>query len=457
MTTRPSSPDVHDTVALVPAAGRGERLGAGAPKSLRELGGVPLVVHAVTRLAAARSVAAVVVAAPPGAGDQVRALLGEVATDAELIVVDGGANRQESVKLALAAAPAGCDIVLVHDAARALAPPDLADEVAAAVRAGHPAVVPVLPLADTVKRVGPAGAVVATVDRSDVRLVQTPQGFRREILLRAHAATGAGPATDDAGLVERLGVPVHTVPGRNAALKVTRPFDLVVAEALLDAEALAHPRMAMPDLVPTDATPTEPLPELVVPDLAVLGADSPAPVSPAPAGLDVLPEPEPAPLTEPRPRMPRVGVGVDVHAYDEARPCWVAGLHWPDMHGLAGHSDGDVVAHAACDALLSAAGLGDLGSNFGTEDPDWAGASGVALLSEAARRVRGAGFEVGNVAVQLIGSAPRLGPRRVEAATVLSNAVGAPVTVGGTTTDSLGFIGRNEGLAAVATALLLAP
>lgn len=408
------------TAALVPAAGRGERLGPGAPKALRAIGGEPILWHAVRGLLASDRIDLVVVAAPPSAEGLAEVarilspLRSEPGAGGEVLIVPGGATRQQSVALALAAVPADFDVVLVHDAARALTPPATIAGVVDAVRAGADAVIPVLPVADTIKSVRPypetpeAGAardtVGQTVDRSALRAVQTPQGFSRDLLERAHAEAGHD-ATDDAGLVEALGRPVAMIPGHVEAFKVTTPFDLVLAEAVLAARIKESPMPAM--------------------------------------------------------NLPMVGIGVDVHAFateadleTEPRPLRLAGLDWPGQTGLLGHSDADVVAHAACNALFSAAGLGDLGSNFGTDQPEWKGAAGIALLAEAARRVRESGLHIGNVAVQLIGQRPKLGPRRAEAEAVLSEAAGAPVRVSAATTDGLGFTGRGEGLTAIATAIV---
>lgn len=156
--------------------------------------------------------------------------------------------------------------------------------------------------------------------------------------------------------------------------------------------------------------------------------------------------------------LPRTGIGVDIHAFapaDNPAPLWLAGLFWEGERGLSGHSDGDAVAHAAADALFSAAGVGDLGTHFGTDRPEYKGASGVTLLSEAARIVRAAGFEIGNIAVQFVGNRPKFSPRREEAEKVLSEAAGAPVSVSATTSDALGFTGRGEGITAIATALVV--
>jgi 2-C-methyl-D-erythritol 4-phosphate cytidylyltransferase len=218
--------------ALVPAAGRGERLGLGAAKAFALLAGEPILVHAVRTLASG-PVELVVVAVPPGGADDAWAVLAGAHDGAALAVVDGGETRSESVRRALSALPDSVEVVLVHDAARPLVPASLVAAVVAAVDAGADAVVPGLPVTDTVKTVDEQGAILATVDRRPLRSVQTPQGFRRAVLVSAYAEAGAIETTDDAALVERIGGRVALVPGAPEAFKVTTPQDLVLAEALV--------------------------------------------------------------------------------------------------------------------------------------------------------------------------------------------------------------------------------
>ncbi|MEU6487559.1 2-C-methyl-D-erythritol 4-phosphate cytidylyltransferase [Streptomyces sp. NPDC046887] len=227
------------TAVVIPAAGRGVRLGPGAPKALRALNGTPILIHAVRAMAASRAVSLVVVVAPPDGAGEVKNLLDAHALPerTDYLVVPGGQTRQESVRLGLEALPEGVSAVLVHDAARPLVPVETVDAVVEAVRDGAVAVVPAVPLADTVKQVAPRAhgepePVLATPDRAALRAVQTPQGFDRDTLVRAHVEITAN-VTDDASMVEQLGEPVVVVPGHEEAFKVTRPLDLVLAEAVL--------------------------------------------------------------------------------------------------------------------------------------------------------------------------------------------------------------------------------
>lgn len=233
-------------VAIVAAAGRGERLGPGVCKALRPIGGVPIVVYAVEALARSPLVELVLVAAPEPSLAEFRTALAGHGFPADVRVVTGGSTRHESVARALAGVPPETEVVLVHDAARAFAPTAVVDSVITAVRAGAPAVVPAVPIVDTVKEVGADQLVRSTLDRTVLRAIQTPQGFRREVLERAHvkaapALTHSGrpsrreapPATDDAGLVERLGIPVHVVAGSEDAFKITTALDLLLAGAVL--------------------------------------------------------------------------------------------------------------------------------------------------------------------------------------------------------------------------------
>ena len=227
------------TAALVPAAGRGERLGAGIPKALRLIGGTPMLVHAVHALADSRSVDLVVIAAPEEEVELVRGLfLDDIG--AEVMVVSGGDTRQASVARALFALPTDIDVVLVHDAARPFVPADVVSSVVASVRQGNSAVIPAIAVTDTVKQVDERSIVIGTPDRSSLRAVQTPQGFDRLVLQAAHAAADDDVATDDAGLVERQGVEVLVIQGHEEAFKVTRPIDLLLAESVLAKQRAAR-------------------------------------------------------------------------------------------------------------------------------------------------------------------------------------------------------------------------
>ena len=375
-----------DLVAvIIPAGGSGERLGAKIPKALVQLAGKTLIEHAVANMAPIAN--QIIVAAPAGFEEQFKDLLGS-----EVTVVTGGLTRTLSVKKALALVEKENEYILVHDAARSLASTDLAMRVIDSLRAGEKAVIPGMPVSDTIKRVDGDNYVTKTPTRSKLRSIQTPQGFTRKLLLKAH--TSADDATDDAGLVEDRGVDVKVILGEERAMKITTMNDLAIAHNWL-----------------------------------IPGADNQI----------------------------RVGIGTDAHAFshDSSRALWLAGLYWPEEIGVDGHSDGDVAAHAICDALLSAASLGDLGSNFGTSDPKYAGASGSQLLSETLSRVSAAGYSINNVSVQIVGNRPKIGPRRAEAIASLSKALGGvSVSVSATTTDGLGFTGAGLGLSAIATALL---
>ena len=368
-------------VAIIAAAGSGIRFGADIPKALIQLGNRTLIEHAVA--AVSPTVDQVIVVAPASHLSQFQALLGSSVT-----VVVGGQTRSESIRAGLAVVQSDTKYVLIHDAARALATTDLANRILVELQKGEAAVIPGLPEVNTVKSVDKNGYVISTIERSQLRNVQTPQGFELSALLSAHAANGEG--TDDAALVESAGHKVLVIAGEEQALKITTPSDLAAAYNFLG------------------------------------------------SNKEFL-----------------TGVGVDAHAFEAGRELWLGCINWPDEVGVAGHSDGDVAAHAICDSLFAATGLGDLGSNFGVDRPEYAGASGTKLLAETLAIISKAGFKISNVSVQVIGNRPKLAGRRKEAIAALSAALnGAPVSLLATTTDGLGLTGEGKGIAAIASALV---
>lgn len=376
---------------MIVAAGSGTRLGRDRPKAYVDLAGRSILERSLRGVLRMSEPVQIVVVAPAALFDETERMIAVVAGSVRehVSVVSGGASRQDSVAAGLAALDADVEIVLVHDAARALTPTALFERVVAAVAETGGGVIPGLAVTDTIKRVDAQARILETVDRTALSAVQTPQGFPRGLLAAAYAEADA-EFTDDAALLASRGTASVVVPGEPLAFKITTEWDLARAEQLLG----------------------ERIPGV------------------------------------------RVGIGTDVHGFDPAAPLWLAGLHWPGEVGLSGHSDGDPVAHAICDALLSAAGLGDIGGTFGTADPRFADAHGEIFLIATRELVEAAGFRIVNVSVQLIGNRPKFAPRRAEAEEALGLILAAPVAVAATTSDGLGFTGRGEGVAAIATALL---
>ena len=367
-----------DLAVVLVAGGLGVRLGAGKPKALVEFSGKTILEHALVGASRARGLKQVVVAAPADHLAEVTELVANCVGEVDFTVVAGGDTRQQSIANALVFVDA--DFVLVHDAARALAPASLFDRVADSVRETGVGTVPALEVFDTIKRVE-GDLIRETVDRNTLRRAQTPQGFATANLKAAYASTEA-EFTDDAALMQASGATIRFVAGDPLAYKITTPEDL----------------------------------ETEI----------------------------------------RTGIGTDTHRFteDPSKPLYLGTVVWEGERGLDGHSDGDALSHAIVDALLSAAGLGDIGSNFGVDRPEFAGANGSVFLAETLRLLETAGWQVGNVSAQIIGNRPKVGPQRSRVEGVLSALLDAPVTISATTTDGLGFLGNTEGVAVVASALI---
>ena len=381
----------NDVGIVVVAAGNGSRLGYPDPKAFVAVAGRPILAHALEGVFGSAESAQVVVVAPADWIDEARLVATEVAGAAhESVTVVAGSDSRQGSVAAGLAALAPGIRIVLVHDAARSFTPSAQFD--AVVAAVRQTGAGVIPgLAITDTIKRVDGEfAVAAVDRSELVAVQTPQGFPRAQLAAAYADATASH-TDDAALFAAAGHEVRVIEGDALAFKITTPWDLRRAESLLSS------------------------------------------VGPADT---------------------RTGVGIDVHAFDVAIPLWLGGVLWPGEVGLAGHSDGDAVCHAICDALLSAAGLGDLGSNFGSADPRFADAHGEVFLTATVERVVAVGFAIGNVSVQVVANHPKIGTRRGEIEARLGALVGAPVSVAATTSDGLGFTGRGDGVSVIATCLL---
>jgi len=381
--------------AIIAAAGAGRRLGAAKPKQLLDIGGGSMLQHSVRAFLGHPRVADVVVVVSPDL--TTLALAGiEPSRAAALRVVKGGERRQDSVANGFAAVAPESDVVLIHDAARPFVSADLIDRTIDAA-AAHGAAIAALQSRDTVKRVAGDGRITETIPRETIYLAQTPQGFRRDVLAAAIELGRSGvEATDEAMLAERAGYQVHVVDGDPGNVKVTTSADLDAARA----------RMA--------------------------STGKPA-------------------------RTGRAGTGYDLHRLVEGRPLILGGVTVPSDKGALGHSDADVVCHAATDAILGAVGLGDIGRHFPDTDPRWKDADSLVLLREAARMVRDHGYEVGNLDVTVILERPKIKDAVEPMRTRLAEALGIDrdrVSVKGKTNEGVDAVGRGEAIIAHAVALV---
>ena len=391
-------------VAIVVAAGRGERLGGTVPKQLLELGGRSVLDRSVAAFAGSGLVEETVVVLPADLAGQAARIVD--ARAGRVRAVQGGARRQDSVAAGFDAVDDGVDVVLVHDAARPFVSRDVIARTVEAA-AVHGAAIAAVRARDTVKRSETAGdyAVVrSTLPREEIYLAQTPLGFRRAVLAEAVALGRGGiEATDEAALAELAGHRVCLVDGDVRNMKITTPGDLEIARALAGAETTGQ------------------------------GGG---------AGRTV-----------------RVGAGYDLHRFAEGRPLVLGGVRVPHDRGLAGHSDGDAICHAVTDAILGAAGLGDIGGLFPDTDPRWQDADSLGLLADAVARVRAAGYAVSNVDVVVIAERPKIGPHRDAIRARLAGVLGigpGEVSVKGKTNEGVDALGRGDALAVHAVALLAA-